>query len=99
MPSTLIIRVRRSSLSTLASGDAGPIHTGVEKSFRHPCRRFYYKYQTFSTDVELVRQNWIVSKATSPGREPRYSDLLSDALPLRHTLFLIKEYIVLVIHF
>jgi hypothetical protein len=45
--------------------------------------------QTF-TNVELVRQNWIVSKATSPGREPRFSDLLSDALPLRHTLFLIK---------
>jgi len=43
--------------------------------------------QTF-TNVGLVRQNWIVSKATSPGREPRFSDLLSDALPLRHTLFL-----------
>ncbi len=43
--------------------------------------------QTF-TNVELVRQNWFVSKATSPGREPRISDLLSSALPLRHTLFL-----------
>ncbi len=43
--------------------------------------------QTF-TNVELVRQNWIVSKATSPGREPRFTDSLSDALPLRHTLFL-----------
>jgi len=43
--------------------------------------------QTF-TNVELVRQNWIVSKATSPGHETRFSDLLSDALPLRHTLFL-----------
>ncbi len=43
--------------------------------------------QTF-TNVELVRQNWIVSKATSPGRKPRFTYLLSDALPLRHTLFL-----------
>ncbi len=48
--------------------------------------------QTF-TNVELVQQNWIVSKVTSPGREPRFSNLLSDALPLRHTLFLIYEYI------
>jgi hypothetical protein len=47
--------------------------------------------QTF-TNVELVRQNWIVSKATSPGREARFSDLLSDALPLRHTLFLRSMY-------
>jgi hypothetical protein len=44
--------------------------------------------QTF-TNVDLVRQNWIVSKVTSPGREPRFSDLLSDALPLRHALFLV----------
>jgi hypothetical protein len=44
--------------------------------------------QTF-TNVELVRQNWIVSKVTSPGRESRFSNLLSDALPLGHTLFLI----------
>ncbi len=44
--------------------------------------------QTF-TNVELVRQNWIVSKATSPGREPRFSYLFSNALPLRRTLFLI----------
>jgi hypothetical protein len=35
------------SSSTPASGDAGPIHTGVKKGFRHPCRRFYYKYRTF----------------------------------------------------
>ena len=45
------------SSSTPASGDAGPIHTGVEKSFRHPWRKFYYKYQTFPTfftSVELV---------------------------------------------
>jgi hypothetical protein len=48
--------------------------------------------QTF-TNVELLRQNWIVSTVTSPGREPRYSNLLSDALPLRHTLFLIFNYI------
>ncbi len=26
------------SSSTPASGDAGPIHTGVEKSFRHPLK-------------------------------------------------------------
>jgi len=45
--------------------------------------------QTF-TNVELLPQNWIVSKATSPGREPRFSSLLSDALPLRHALFLIS---------
>ncbi len=44
--------------------------------------------QTF-TNVELVQQKWIVSKATSPGSEPRFSDLHSDALPLRHTLFLV----------
>ncbi len=48
--------------------------------------------QTF-TNVELVGQNWIVSKVTSPGREPRFSNLLSDVLPLRHTLFLIYLYI------
>ncbi len=48
--------------------------------------------QTF-TNVELLRQNWIVSKVTSPGRDPRFSNLLSDALPLRTTLFLIYEYI------
>ncbi len=44
--------------------------------------------QTF-TNVEFLRQNWIVSKATSPGREPSFSSLLSEALPLRHALFLI----------
>ena len=45
--------------------------------------------QTF-TNVELLRQNWIVSKATSPGLEPRFSSLLSAALPLRHALYLIR---------
>ena len=45
--------------------------------------------QTF-TNVELLRQNWIVSKTTSPGRKPRFSSLHSDALPLRHALFLIS---------
>ncbi len=44
--------------------------------------------QTF-TNAELVRQNWIVSKVTTPECEPRLSNLLSDPLPLRHTLFLI----------
>ncbi len=42
--------------------------------------------QTF-TYVELLRQNWIVSKGTPPGRELTYSGLNSDTLPLRHTLF------------
>ncbi len=37
------------SSSTPASGDAGPKHTGVEQSFRHPWRKFYYKYRTFPT--------------------------------------------------
>jgi hypothetical protein len=49
-------KICRSS-STPASGDAGPIQTGVEKSFRHPWRKIYYKYQTFPTffaSVELV---------------------------------------------
>ncbi len=46
--------------------------------------------QTF-TNVELLRQNWIVSKVTSPGRKPRFSNLLSDALPLRHTLFCVAK--------
>jgi hypothetical protein len=47
--------------------------------------------QTF-TNVELLRQNWIVSKVTLPGREPTFSGLHSDTLPLRHTLFLILIY-------
>jgi hypothetical protein len=45
-----------------ASGDAGPKHTGIEKSFRHPYRKFYYKYRTFPaffTSVELVRYDYI----------------------------------------
>ncbi len=41
------------------------------------------------TNAELLRQNWIVSKATSPGSKPSSSVLHSDTLPLRHTLFLI----------
>ncbi len=50
------------SSSTPASGDAGPIHTGIEKSFRQPRRKFYYKYQIFSaffTSAELVRYDYI----------------------------------------
>ena len=43
------------SSSTPASGDAGPIHTGVEKSFRHTWRKFYYKYRTFSTEFFKCR--------------------------------------------
>jgi hypothetical protein len=38
--------------------------------------------QTF-TNVELLRQNWIVSKATSPGREPQvYFPMLSHCATL-----------------
>ncbi len=48
--------------------------------------------QTF-TNVELLRQNWIVSLGTSPRREPKFSDLVSYTLPRRHTLFLIQVYI------
>jgi hypothetical protein len=61
------------SSSTPASGHAGPIHTGVKKSFRHPRRKFYYKYRTFPTfftRVVLVRQSWKVSKAALSGRKP-----------------------------
>jgi hypothetical protein len=50
------------SSSTPASGDAGPIHTGVEKSFRNRWRKFYYKYRTFLTfftSVKLVRHDYI----------------------------------------
>jgi hypothetical protein len=67
-----------------------------EKVFDIPAEDFTINIKLFLhsfTNVELVRQNWFDSKATSPGREPRFSDLLSDALPLRHTLFLIWEYI------
>jgi hypothetical protein len=46
--------------------------------------------QTF-TNVELLQQNWIVSKVTSPERGPRFSNLLSDALPLGHTLFCVAK--------
>ncbi len=61
------------SSSTPASGDAGPIHTGVEQSFRHPWIKFYYKYRTFPTiftSVELVRQSWKVSKAALAAHKP-----------------------------
>ncbi len=50
--------------------------------------------ENFTINIKLfrqtftIRQNWIVSKAISPVREPRISNLLSDALPLRHALFL-----------
>jgi hypothetical protein len=52
------------SSSTPASGDAGPIHTGIEKSFRHPWRKFYYKYRTYclqmstsSTEFEFFKSS------------------------------------------
>ncbi len=47
------------SSSTPASGDAGPKHTGIEKSFRHPYRKFYYKYRTISTDFYKCRTSSI----------------------------------------
>ncbi len=89
-------KIWRSS-STPASGDAGPIHTGVGKSFRHPWRQFYYKYQTFLQafkNVELLRQSWKVSKAALPGCEPlsfRLTILYSTTVP--H--FLISKFKVL----
>ncbi len=73
----------RSNL-TPASGDAGPKHTGVEQSFRHPWRKFYYKYWTFPTfftSVELVRQSRKVSKAECGART---YDLQDYNLPLYH---------------
>ncbi len=63
-----------------------------KKVFNIPAEDFTINIELFLqtfTNVELVRQNWFVSKATSPGRQPRFSDLLSDALPRHHTLFLI----------
>jgi hypothetical protein len=62
-----------------------------KKVFDIPAEDFTINIELFLhsfLNVELVRQNWFVPKATSPGRKPRFSDLLSDALPLRHTLFL-----------
>jgi hypothetical protein len=61
-----------------------------KKVFDIPAEDFTINIELFLhsfTNVELVGQNWFVSKATSPGPEPRYSDLHSDTLPLRHTLF------------
>ncbi len=43
------------SSSTPVFGDAGPIQTGVGKSFRHPWRQLYYKYQTFLTEFYMCR--------------------------------------------
>ncbi len=81
------------SSSTPASGDAGPKHTGVEQSFRHLWRKFYYKYRispTFFTSIELVRQSWKVSKACSMrGANLRHTGLQSATLPLRHTFLTI----------
>jgi hypothetical protein len=51
------------SSSTPASGDAGPIHTGVEKSFRHPWRKFYCKYQTYCLRMpNFFDRAWIFQK-------------------------------------
>ncbi len=47
------------SSSTPASGDAGPKHTGIEKSFRHTYRKFYYKYRTILTDFYKCRTSSI----------------------------------------
>ncbi len=43
------------SSATPASGDAGPIHTGIEQIFRHLWRKFYYKYRIFSTEFFKCR--------------------------------------------
>ena len=87
------------SSSTPASGDAGPKHTGVKKSFRHLWRKFYYKYRTsptFFTSIELVRQSWKVSKACSTrGANLRHTRLQSATLPLRHTFLTIISTITL----
>jgi hypothetical protein len=51
------------SSSTPASVDAGPIHTGVEKSFRHPWRKFYYKYRTYCLQMSnFFDRAWIFQK-------------------------------------
>jgi hypothetical protein len=65
-----------------------------KKVFDIPAEDFTINIELFLltfTNVELVRQNWFVSKGTSPGREPRFSDLLSDALPLRPLSSLFKS--------
>ncbi len=83
------------SSSTPASGDAGPIHTGVEKSFRHPWRKLYYKYQTFSTDFYKCRTSSTELDCLKNNITwaPKFSDLLSNTLPRRHALFLIHRHI------
>jgi hypothetical protein len=57
--------------------------TQVSKNFSNiPAEDFTINIELFLqtfTNVKLVRQNWLVSKATSPGREPRFSNLLSYA--------------------
>ncbi len=83
-PTTVHCKKSWRSSSTPASGDAGPKHTGVEQSFRHPWRKFYYKYRTFPTfftSVELVRQSRKVSKAACGART---YDLQDYNLPLYH---------------
>ncbi len=82
----LIMHCKKSwrSSSTPGSGDAGPKHTGVEQSFWHPWRKFYYKYRifpTFFTSVEIVRQSRKVSKAA---RVARTYNLQDYNLPLYH---------------
>ncbi len=51
------------SSSTPTSGDAGPTHTGVKKSFRHPWRKFYYKYRTYCLQMSnFFDRAWIFQK-------------------------------------
>ena len=84
------------SSSTPASGDAGPKHTGVEQSFRHPWRKFYYKYRTFPTfftSVELVRQSMKVSKAACGARTYDLQDYTichSTTAPHFHFLYMLN---------
>ncbi len=72
--------------STPASGDAGPIHTGVEKSFRHPWRKFYYKYRTYCLQMSnFFDRAWIFQKQHRLGSNLQSSHPQSFTLPLRHT--------------
>ncbi len=62
--------------------------TQVSKVSDIPAENFTINIELFRqtfTNVELLRQSWKVSKAALLGREPRFSGLQSDTLPLRHT--------------
>ncbi len=46
----------------------------------------YQSYSNFLTNVELLRQSWIVSKVPTSGNDPQFLEIHSTTLPLRHTL-------------